>query len=298
MGKKRMSLKEALNIVTKEEFEKVFHTTLTYNEMANILNITPTQVINLKDYWNLKWSKEEIAERKRVNANKVDKKLSTKKRLNTNIQLYGTRNPRTVLSPESYIYSKEQHDEWLRKYKKTSLEKFGKEFYSKTNEFKDRMVETFKNTCIEKYGVESTMMIKEIKDKVFNSRGYNYNGIHFDSSWELAFYIYCIDNDIPIEREPFSIEYEYNGHVHSYYPDFLVNNELLIEIKGDCYVNEDKTEFVDIRNQGNDKGLNEAKFNCMISNVDKILYSKDIKEYLSYINSTCGSNYLKKFKVD
>lgn len=298
MGKKRMSFKEALNNVTKEEFEKVFHTTLTYTEMADILNITSAQVVNLKDYWNLKWSDEEITERKRVNANKVDKKLSTEKRLNTNIKKYNTANPRAVLAPESYIYSKEQHNEWLHKYKETSIKKFNTESYSKTDEFKIRMVKTYKSTCKERYGVENPMMVKEMKDKVFSSRGYNYNGIHFDSSWELAFYIYCIDNNIQIIREPFTIEYEYNGHIHSYYPDFLINNELLIEIKGDCYVNEDRTQFVDIRNEGNDIKLSEAKFNCMINNVDKILYSEDINKYLTYINSTYGSNYLKMFKVN
>lgn len=294
MGKIRMSLQDALKLVTKEQFEEVFHTTLSYNEMADILNISPCQVINLKKYWNLNWSKEEITERKRANANKVDKELVVKKRLATNEKLYGTKNPRVTLHPETYIYTKEQHDRWLDKYEKTSLERYGVTHYSMTEEFKSEMPKTFKNTMLERYGVSNCMAIKEVKDKVFSYSGYDYKNLHFDSSWELAFYIYCEDNNIHIIREPYIINYWYNNTKYSYYPDFLVDGKL-IEIKGDVYVNEDHTEFT---NSQVDKGKLEAKFKCMIENADEVLYYNDIKQYLNYITKTYGSTYLKQFKVD
>ena len=58
-----------------------------------------------------------------------------------------------------------------------------------------------------------------------------YKGIWCDSSWELAFVIYHLDNNIPIKRNTDYFEYEYLDKKHKYYPDFLVENNLY-EIKG------------------------------------------------------------------
>lgn len=58
-----------------------------------------------------------------------------------------------------------------------------------------------------------------------------YRGYWCDSSWELAYVIYCLDNGIKIERNKEKREYEWEGRKHTYYPDFIVNGKL-IEIKG------------------------------------------------------------------
>ena len=60
-----------------------------------------------------------------------------------------------------------------------------------------------------------------------------YNGIWCDSSWELAYLLYCIDNDIKIERNKLGFSYIWEGSVHTYFPDFyLPDSHTFIEIKG------------------------------------------------------------------
>ena len=64
------------------------------------------------------------------------------------------------------------------------------------------------------------------------SYGY-FDNIYFQGTWELKFIIDCIENNIPIKRydlEP--IYYEYEGKPHHYFPDFIINENKIIEIKG------------------------------------------------------------------
>ena len=58
-----------------------------------------------------------------------------------------------------------------------------------------------------------------------------YNGIRCDSSYELAFLVYCIHHDIPIKRNTEYFQYFVDNELHTYSPDFKINN-VYIEIKG------------------------------------------------------------------
>lgn len=58
-----------------------------------------------------------------------------------------------------------------------------------------------------------------------------YKGFYCDSGWELAFLIYCLDNDIPITRNQDAFTYVINGKKHNYYPDFIIDG-IYYEIKG------------------------------------------------------------------
>lgn len=58
-----------------------------------------------------------------------------------------------------------------------------------------------------------------------------YKGIWCDSSWELAYLIYCLDHKIDIQRNKEMFVYEYNDRKYRYIPDFIVEGEL-VEIKG------------------------------------------------------------------
>ena len=87
---------------------------------------------------------------------------------------------------------------------------------------------------------ESKKLISENTSRAYNyeadrksGRGKkgSYKGFWCDSTYELAYIIYCLDHNIPIRRNKEYFEYEYQGKQHRYYPDFIVNNEL-IEIKG------------------------------------------------------------------
>lgn len=49
---------------------------------------------------------------------------------------------------------------------------------------------------VERYGVENSMQNHDIQAKAKSS--YLYDSMYFKSSWELAFYIYCKDNDLDV----------------------------------------------------------------------------------------------------
>lgn len=64
----------------------------------------------------------------------------------------------------------------------------------------------------------------------FGKKGW-YAGIHCDSTYELAFVIYCLDHNIEIKRSTQVFQYQYNNKLHKYHPDFEIG-DCLIEIKG------------------------------------------------------------------
>jgi hypothetical protein len=58
-----------------------------------------------------------------------------------------------------------------------------------------------------------------------------YKGIYCNSTWELAFLIYHLDNNLPIKRCTETFPYTFEGRKRSYLPDFVVG-DAYIEIKG------------------------------------------------------------------
>ena len=60
-----------------------------------------------------------------------------------------------------------------------------------------------------------------------------YNGNIFDSSWEVLVAKYLDDNNIIWEHPNIGFDYEYEGKMHVYYPDFyLPQFDKYIEVKG------------------------------------------------------------------
>lgn len=59
-----------------------------------------------------------------------------------------------------------------------------------------------------------------------------YNGIVFKGSWEVRFAKWCDDNNILYIYEPEPLQYQYRGQIHSYFPDFQLENGLYVEVKG------------------------------------------------------------------
>lgn len=58
-----------------------------------------------------------------------------------------------------------------------------------------------------------------------------YQGIYCGSTYELAFLIWNLDNNIQIDRCKDSFDYEFENKNHKYYPDFVIDNKIY-EIKG------------------------------------------------------------------
>ena len=78
--------------------------------------------------------------------------------------------------------------------------------------------------------------MKGNKNWMYNKRHGNskqgwYNNIYFDSSWELAFYLYYKEHNMYIERNTTVYDYIFNNEVHKYIPDFITT-EGIIEVKG------------------------------------------------------------------
>jgi hypothetical protein len=100
-----------------------------------------------------------------------------------------------------------------------------------------------------------------------------FNGIWFDSSWELAFYLFHKDEDIIRNSEGFP--YIFKGTKHLYYPDFQIGNTYY-EIKGF----EDETVKVKLE-----------QFPGKIV----ILRSKEMKPILKQIELEFGSDFISLY---
>jgi len=67
----------------------------------------------------------------------------------------------------------------------------------------------------------------------------------------LAYYIWLIDHNIPFQYHIGSLPYMYNGILHHYYPDFIVNGRM----KPPKY-----SEYKNINTYKNACGQYEAKY--------------------------------------
>ena len=59
-----------------------------------------------------------------------------------------------------------------------------------------------------------------------------YNGIWCDSSWELAWLIFCFEHGIRVRRNRKRFTYDWKGSSYKYLPDFIVEDNLIVEVKG------------------------------------------------------------------
>lgn len=199
---------------------------------------------------------------------------------------------------------------------KTRLEKYGvinffqiKEIHEKALErnHSPEVLEKKRQTCLERLGTETPLNNKICREKglktlyskygIYHAPKYLYicNNLHFDSFPELCIYLYCINNNINIEREPIELKYIYNNKEYSYYPDFKINNEL-IEIKGNQFLKEDDT-WQNPYNHSLDE-LYEAKHQCALQNNVKILYSEDYQKYVDWFNANYNIEDFKNEKTE
>ena len=187
-----------------------------------------------------------------------------------------------------------QTDEFKEKANKTKIAKYG---HVNVGQFGS---EEHTKAMLTKYGVQTPMESDKIKTKLNESmiakygvnryaktldfhkkarKLYKYNNISFDSSWELALYIYAIDHNEEIIRCPTQFIYYYNNKKHIYVPDFLYKNQL-IEIKGDNWFDESGKMICAVDNTKNN--LFYAKYLCGINNNVVFWKKDDIKFALNY----------------
>jgi len=101
-----------------------------------------------------------------------------------------------------------------------------------------------------------------------------YKGYWCDSSYELVWVIYNLENNIPFERNTKKYLYIWNNKERVYIPDFIQDGNV-IEIKG--FVTEQTI----------------AKMNS-VQNL-KILYREDLNKEFDYVINKYGKNFLKLY---
>jgi hypothetical protein len=211
----------------------------------------------------------------------------TKKRKQALLKKYGIDNPLKVESIKQQVMNTNikrygntcplKNKEVKEKSQKTLKKNYNVENPSQSEEIREKRKQTF----LRKYNVTNSMLIKPGK------KVYEYKNTFFDSSWELAYWIYCKDHDIQIERNiEFFFEFKVENKIHRFYPDFILENNKFLEIKGDHLLNGifDDSHFI------KQKLKICKKNNIEIINKSKILF------YLNYIKENYGKNFLKEQK--
>ena len=220
------------------------------------------------------------------NAIKVKNKIKE-----TLLNKYNTEN----LADISRAKKKKNHyDTFLNRCTKNNIDWLDKENYlgsSRTEEGKYIKFKFLCKTCgLEYLGSFSKGDITKCP-KCFPSRHYFYDFCYFDSSWELAFYVWHKDNGYNILRNTKALIYsDEQGKQHKYYPDFIIDNQY-IEIKGDHLLGTNGLSSKVYTNSADTEIKNKAKFQCMIQNNVKVYSYKDIKKYLDYMKNTYGKDW-------
>ena len=107
-----------------------------------------------------------------------------------------------------------------------------------------------------------------------------YKGYWCDSSWELAWVIYNLDHGIKFQRYSGYFEYEFGGKKHKYYPDFVLENGTIVEIKG-----------VERSEQWKAK-LEQFPPN----NVLQVIGKNEIHKYIGYVIGKYGEDFIKLYE--
>lgn len=112
-----------------------------------------------------------------------------------------------------------------------------------------------------------------------SSRGKSgwYKGYWCDSSYELAYLIYNLDNDIKIERNKDGFEYFFNEEKHLFYPDFIVNKK-----------------YVEIKNFRSK--VTDSKLEYFPHEIE-IHYKDTISPYIEYVKNKYGNDFIKLYDV-
>lgn len=127
---------------------------------------------------------------------------------------------------------------------------------------------------------------------------YIYDNQSYDSAWEVYFIEYCKINNINvIKNDSIFFEYTIDNKCHKYFPDFIINDSIFIELKGDHFF-KDKDISKTMICPWNRKYdyIYEAKHQCMLNNNVKILTSIDLNPIISSIKNIYGNKWINAFK--
>ena len=179
----------------------------------------------------------------------------------------------------------------LEKVKEGNLKKFGVEWSFQSDQVKN----SIKKTMLRKYGVDNfskTQMFQEMLPRIMkeSNKRYLYKSLYFDSSWELAYFIWLEDNNVQFIYKPdFLLYKDSTGLERRYFPDFKIGDKY-VEIKGDMLFTENGELGVRAKEYDKDK------FNFLKSINAEIIGSTKIRKYLTFVKEKYGKGYLRSFK--
>ena len=234
----------------------------------------------------------------------------------TNLQKYGVANISQTFTPQQFQDRKEKmkqtyiakygrvdywNDETIHQHyaegrekaKQTCLDKYGTPLYSQSQLFQERISERTKktqDTNLQKYGVKNVSQVAQFSSQ--KGKHYIYQEMSFDSSWELALWIYAVDHKQSIERCTQKFEYIVNEQIHYYFPDFIYQGKIT-EVKGPQFFQGDS--MICPFDPSSNTHYN-AKFECMKKHNVAIFGKKEMLPILEYIDKTYGKKYLLSFK--
>lgn len=223
--------------------------------------------------WIEKYGVDNPAKSKQV----IDKqKLTISHHTKSQIDLATKKSKRTRQLKYGAYFSKEK----IEKTNQTLIEKYG----SLENAYKERY-KKIQQVFLDKYGTKYPVML-------YSHKKYAFDGELFDSSWELAFYVWLKDCSIDFKYHPCSFDYiGDDGKHHQYFPDFEVNGKI-VEIKGDHFFNEKGEPF----NKYTKKSW-KRKYDFIKSLNGAILRFADMKPYIKYVHDYYGKDFLKNCKM-
>lgn len=111
-----------------------------------------------------------------------------------------------------------------------------------------------------------------------SSRGKSgwYRGYWCDSSYELAYLIYNLDNSILIERNKNGFEYTHNDKKHLFYPDFIIDGK-----------------YIEIKNYKSE--LTDSKISQFPYDIE-IYYKEEMKPFIEYVKNKYGKDFIRLYE--
>ena len=186
--------------------------------------------------------------------------------------------------------------------RKTMIERYGVPYSGMSQELFAKTCDTKLKEYGDPYWTNQDKICKTYIDRygAYRPQNYKYSfyGLLFDSAWELAVWIYCIDHNIPIIREPCSFKYfdMYNKSC-DYIPDFMIGGKL-VEIKGSQFLKPDGTMYFPYNKKKVDgkwvkitpeekaykDDLFERKHQCGLANGVEFWKESECAKYIEYCN--------------
>lgn len=311
-GKKNHPERSKINKKTKTQntnFEKYGVTCIFQNQsIKNKVKQNNTKKYGVECALNSNQIKEKIKQTllNKYGVDNLNKSEIIKNKIKqTNLQKYGCENvfqneeiKNKIKQVNVKKYGAEhiaQTNYFKTKYKETIIKKYGVEYISQSNIIKNKI----KETNLQKYGFDHPMKNSILKEKSLETFRKNHpkenfieinNKKEYASSLEEIIFIFLKNNNI-------NFEYGYSKNItyivdgKKYKPDFVINNNLIIECDGLYWHSE---LYYDDKYHNNRKNAYEKLgFNYLFFRSDEILNDQNIVEsiILNKINNEIINNF-------